>query len=175
MLSFKPYAHLSVWMHARLLRLRNSERVRSVSGTKAHISLRSHCEWLKTLDETKRYEAIFWNDRLIGAAHWVKAPQKEGGRWGFFFDPSAPPASVPLAVYGWLKRLEAMDAFPLRSEIHRQNLPARRLNDLFGVETVAIEGEYEKRELTLKRWQEQEAKLGHLKRMYDRASGEKSC
>jgi len=61
---FKNYKLLAKNEHIELLNIRNSKYVREVSNDKDVISLENHLQWIKNLDESKCYLALFIDEKM---------------------------------------------------------------------------------------------------------------
>ena len=72
MLIYKNYKLLSKKEHKELLKLRNEEYIREASKNKDIIDLKEHLKWIESLNENKKYFAIFYNGEIVGGVNFTK-------------------------------------------------------------------------------------------------------
>jgi len=95
---FKNYKLLAKNEHIELLNIRNSKYVREVSNDKDVISLENHLQWIKNLDESKCYLALFIDEKIVGGLNYT-CKDNIIENWGIFFDEQTKPLVASIATY----------------------------------------------------------------------------
>lgn len=85
----KNYILLNEDEHKDLLKIRNTKHIRELSLDTKEIILSKHLEWVNTLviNEDKKYYAIIYKDKIIGAINIFDINKEI--KWGIFFEENA--------------------------------------------------------------------------------------
>ena len=154
---FKNYKLLTQKEHIALLNIRNSDYVREVSKDKNIILLDNHLKWIKNINKSKCYLALFVDNKIIGGLNY-SYKNNIVENWGIFFDEKTQPLMSSIATYLFIDFMfNKFDV--LYSEVLKENQRAFKFNQYFGIEVIKTTQELYRLQLTKEKWNQNNLKI----------------
>jgi len=170
---FKNYKLLTKKEHMELLNIRNSNYVREVSKDKNIILLDNHLKWIKNIDNSKCYLALFVDNKIIGGLNY-SYKNNIVENWGIFFDEQTQPLISSIATYLFIEFMfSRFDV--LYSEVLKENQRALKFNQYFGIKIIETTKELYKLQLTKEEWNKNKTKLKILEKRINKIKYKFEC